>query len=63
MGVEKGKALAPVPGVGMHSLQDSLSLEEARRVVAGFVEYYNTMRLHCALGYVTPQDKLQRRPS
>ncbi len=36
-----------------------LSLAEARTVVKDFVEYYNTKRLHSALGYVTPEDKLQ----
>jgi putative transposase len=35
-----------------------LSLEEARRVVAEFVEYYNTTRLHSAIGYIAPVDKL-----
>ncbi len=35
-----------------------LSLEEARRLVACFVEHYNTVRLHSAIGYVTPADKL-----
>lgn len=34
------------------------SLEEARRVVEGFVENYNTVRLHSAIGYVAPADKL-----
>ena len=38
-----------------------LSLEDARRVVAEFVEHYNTVRLHSALGYVTPQDRLEGR--
>jgi transposase InsO family protein len=38
-----------------------LSLEDARRIVADFVEHYNTVRLHSALGYVTPQDKLDGR--
>jgi len=36
-----------------------LSLEEARRIVATFVEYYNTERLHSAIQYVTPKDKLE----
>ena len=31
---------------------------EARRQIEQFVEYYNTVRLHSALGYVTPADKL-----
>jgi len=35
-----------------------LSLEEARRLVTDYVEHYNRVRLHSAIGYVTPQDKL-----
>jgi len=35
-----------------------LSLEDAQRVVARYVNHYNTVRLHSAIGYVTPQDKL-----
>ena len=38
-----------------------LSLEQARQVVAEFVEHYNTVRLHSAIGYVTPQAKLEGR--
>jgi putative transposase len=34
------------------------SLEEARRRVAQFVEHYNQVRLHSAIGYITPADKL-----
>ncbi len=37
------------------------SLDEARRVVSDFVEHYNTVRLHSAIGYVTPADKLAGR--
>ncbi len=37
------------------------TLEEARRVVAEFVEHYNTVRLHSAIGYITPADKLSGR--
>jgi transposase InsO family protein len=36
-----------------------LSLDEAREVVKDFVTYYNTKRLHSAIGYITPLDKLQ----
>jgi transposase InsO family protein len=35
-----------------------LNLGQARRLVANFVEHYNTVRLHSATGYITPQDKL-----
>ena len=38
-----------------------LSVQDARRIVGKFVEHYNTVRLHSAIGYVTPQDKLQGR--
>jgi putative transposase len=38
-----------------------LTLEDARRIVARYVEHYNTVRLHSALGYITPQDKLEGR--
>jgi len=37
------------------------SLEEARRVVERFVRHYNDRRLHSAIGYVTPADKLAGR--
>jgi putative transposase len=35
-----------------------LSLEDAQRIVARYVAYYNEVRLHSALGYITPKDKL-----
>ena len=38
-----------------------LSVEDARRVVGDFVEQYNTRRLHSAIGYVTPHDRLAGR--
>ena len=38
-----------------------LSLEQARRSVASFVKHYNTVRLHSAIGYLTPADKLAGR--
>ena len=38
-----------------------LSLEDARRIVTDFVHHYNTTRLHGAIGYVTPKDKLEGR--
>lgn len=37
------------------------SLEEARRVVSRFVEHYNAVRLHSALGYIAPNDFLAGR--
>ncbi len=38
-----------------------LSLDDARRLVTRYVEHYNTVRLHSALGYVTPQAMLEGR--
>jgi hypothetical protein len=38
-----------------------LSLEEARHLVENFVAHYNHVRLHSAIGYVTPADKLAGR--
>jgi len=35
-----------------------LSPDEARRIVADYVQHYNHVRLHSAIGYVTPNDKL-----
>lgn len=38
-----------------------LSLSDAQRLVADFVAHYNNRRLHSAIGYITPKDKLQGR--
>jgi len=38
-----------------------LSIEDARRLVAGFVEHYNERRLNSAIGFVAPKDKLEGR--
>jgi putative transposase len=42
-------------------IQTPLSLEDAQRIVTRFVEHYNNVRLHSALAYVTPKDKLAGR--
>jgi len=41
--------------------QTPLTLDDARRAIDGFVTEYNTKRLHSAIGYVTPHDKLEGR--
>ena len=38
-----------------------LSLEDARRLIASYVDHYNTVRLHSAIGFVTPNDMLAGR--
>ena len=38
-----------------------LSLEDAKRGVEKYVFEYNTIRLHSAIGYVTPQAMLEGR--
>jgi putative transposase len=38
-----------------------LSLEDARRLVERYVDYYNQVRLHSAIGYIAPADKLAGR--
>jgi transposase InsO family protein len=38
-----------------------LSLEDAKRVVADFIEHYNTTRLHSAIGYIAPADRIAGR--
>jgi putative transposase len=38
-----------------------LSLDDARRLVTAFVAHYNTVRLHSALGYIAPADRLAGR--
>ncbi|MFH1109279.1 MAG: integrase core domain-containing protein, partial [Planctomycetota bacterium] len=34
---------------------------DARRLVGEYVTHYNEVRLHSAIGYVTPKDKLEGR--
>jgi len=38
-----------------------ISLEDALRIVGRYVEHYNQVRLHSAIGYVAPADKLAGR--
>jgi putative transposase len=42
-------------------VQVPLSLDDARRLVADYVAHYNHVRLHSAIGYVAPKDKLDGR--
>ena len=38
-----------------------LSLADARRLVEGYVEHYNDVRLNSAIDYITPKDVLAGR--
>jgi transposase InsO family protein len=38
-----------------------LSLDDARRLVQGYVDHYNSVRLNSATGYNTPKDMLAGR--
>jgi len=39
----------------------ALSLDEARTQIADYIGYYNEERLHSAIGYIAPKDKLEGR--
>ena len=51
----RGVASRRVTGSG------SLSLDDARRLVSGYVNHYNNVRLNSATGYITPKDMLAGR--
>lgn len=38
-----------------------LSLDDAQRLIAQYIQVYNEQRLHSAIGYVTPKDVLEGR--
>ena len=38
-----------------------LDVKDAKRLVGDFVEFYNTLSLHSAIGYITPKDKREGR--
>jgi putative transposase len=35
--------------------------DATRQLVAEYIEHYNTVRLHCFIGYIAPVDKLNGR--
>jgi len=49
-----------VKGESLRS-RSPLSLQEARQLVADFVQHHNTRRLHSPVGCVTPLDRLEGR--
>src|SRR5260370_1456811 len=40
-------------------VQVPLALDDSRRLVTDYVTHYNDIRLHSAIGYLTPNDKLE----
>lgn len=38
-----------------------LTIEDAKRVTGDFIDYYNSTRLHSAIGYIAPHDRLAGR--
>ena len=36
-----------------------VSVEQAKDIIKGYVDYYNNNRLHSAIGYVAPRDRLE----
>jgi len=48
----KGKCIRP---------KTPLSLEDARRIAGEYIEHYNNVRLHSAIGYIAPADRLAGR--
>lgn len=38
-----------------------LTLDDAKRITGDFIDYYNTLRLHSAIGYIAPADRLAGR--
>ena len=53
--------MASFDQIGVHSPGTPLSVEDAVRLIEGYVRHYNEVRLHSAIGYVTPTDKLSGR--
>ena len=45
----------------MHPARHAVDEEDALRLIQTFVNHYNTVRLHSAIGYVTPNDMLAGR--
>ncbi|MBZ5621347.1 MAG: hypothetical protein LAQ69_21855 [Acidobacteriia bacterium] len=45
----------------MHPAGNAVVLDDARRLVQGYVDHYNNIRLNSATGYITPKDMLAGR--
>jgi putative transposase len=38
-----------------------INLDDARKQISSYIDYYNTKRLHSSLFYLTPDDFLENR--
>jgi len=56
-----GKPLSQVSEKYGIRVNTPLSLADAQRLIADFVDHYNNTGLHSAIGYITPKDKLAGR--
>ena len=45
----------------MYPAGTALTQQDAWRLIERYVDHYNAVRLHSAIGYVTPQDMLAGR--
>jgi len=45
----------------VHPTAYPVTVDDARRLIEGYVDHYNRVRLHSGIGYVTPQDMLAGR--
>lgn len=41
-------------------LENYQNINEARESITGFIDYYNSKRMHSSLGYISPDEYLQR---
>ena len=57
----KDRTVAQIAQRGVHRPGTPLSLDDARRLVSGYVDDYNNTRLNNATGYITPKDMLVER--
>ena len=58
----RGRRLCPSRLLGLQVHAAEKFLVDARRLVEGYVEHYNNVRLNSAIGYITPKDMLAGKP-
>jgi hypothetical protein len=55
------RALAQIAKIRVPSAGHTLTRKDALRLIQTYVDYYNTVRLHSGIDYVTPLDMLAGR--